>query len=303
MKAIFIFLLLISSAAFAQSDGSGIKSHPYIEVYCIIKTSTSGYPKYEEAVVYYEGQTQFEVVLSLSNENGITQIVLPEDFERHIILELKKKDDLKTPKENLEIMDKGIVNKYKYKEAADYDRQNFKVLEPGTGMRASLIGKLNNNRPLESGLYELRCEFKEGSLNHVKSGYGGHRFRIVKPEMKDDLRAYYGAKGNQYFHANQPDKALEYYQKAYELDPSNSDVYAGLGYAYLGLKDYRNAVIYLEKALSKELKGKSGLPGALARAYLATGEEKKALDTLRLIMTEDDAQRSLQELRIQLRNQ
>jgi cytochrome c-type biogenesis protein CcmH/NrfG len=48
--------------------------------------------------------------------------------------------------------------------------------------------------------------------------------------------------GNAYFDANQPQKAIEAYQRALKIDPKNADVRTDMGVMYRNIKDYDSAV-------------------------------------------------------------
>jgi Tfp pilus assembly protein PilF len=47
--------------------------------------------------------------------------------------------------------------------------------------------------------------------------------------------------GRTYYHLNDMDRAIEYYNRALELDPSKTDVHNNLGLVYMNLKDYDKA--------------------------------------------------------------
>lgn len=68
----------------------------------------------------------------------------------------------------------------------------------------------------------------------------------VNPQTTDSLLGAAGA----YQGLNQTDKALEYYQKALQSSPTNSDIAYSIGAIYANSQNYTEARKYFEKALS-----------------------------------------------------
>jgi cytochrome c-type biogenesis protein CcmH/NrfG len=54
--------------------------------------------------------------------------------------------------------------------------------------------------------------------------------------------------GNQYFDANEPQKAIDMYGRALKIDPANADVRTDMAIMYRNLKDYDRAVKELKQA-------------------------------------------------------
>nr|2AVP_A Chain A, synthetic consensus TPR protein [Methanothrix harundinacea 6Ac] len=55
--------------------------------------------------------------------------------------------------------------------------------------------------------------------------------------------------GNAYYKQGDYDEAIEYYQKALELDPRSAEAWYNLGNAYYKQGDYDEAIEYYQKAL------------------------------------------------------
>ncbi len=72
---------------------------------------------------------------------------------------------------------------------------------------------------------------------------------------------------------------MEDYLKAIELNPSLSWAYSNIGYAYLRLHDYDNAIICFEKSLMNPLH-KYDIYLGLALTYLNKGDNRQALKYL-----------------------
>jgi cytochrome c-type biogenesis protein CcmH/NrfG len=62
------------------------------------------------------------------------------------------------------------------------------------------------------------------------------------------------ALGNQYFDANEPQKAIDMYGQALRIDPVNADVRTDMAIMYRALKDYDRAVKELREAASYDPK-------------------------------------------------
>jgi tetratricopeptide (TPR) repeat protein len=62
-------------------------------------------------------------------------------------------------------------------------------------------------------------------------------------------------------------KAIEYYNKAIELEPKNPDGYTGLGYVYFRMKQYKDAINYCNKAIQLDPNSKKAY-----FAYFTLGE-------------------------------
>ncbi len=78
---------------------------------------------------------------------------------------------------------------------------------------------------------------------------------IVKLNPKDDA---YINMGKSYNYKGEYDKALEYFQKAIELNPKNDDAYSGMGVSYYQQKEYDIAIESYQKAIELNPKNDNG---------------------------------------------
>jgi len=84
---------------------------------------------------------------------------------------------------------------------------------------------------------------------------------IADEELQDQIALYrkyleknnfyaYASVGRIYYHSYKYDKAIEYLEKAYDLNPNEFDQYYELGMAHNKKRNYQKAAIYLEKAIA-----------------------------------------------------
>jgi tetratricopeptide (TPR) repeat protein len=82
-------------------------------------------------------------------------------------------------------------------------------------------------------------------------------------------------KGFQYQAQGNPDKALEEYQKALDVDPHYVQAYTNMGAVYLGMKDFDRAIENFKKVIELNYWDKKAHYN-LGMAYLYQGELEKA---------------------------
>jgi tetratricopeptide (TPR) repeat protein len=78
-------------------------------------------------------------------------------------------------------------------------------------------------------------------------------------------------------------KAIQFFEKAIELDPNLAQAHDGLGIAYLVSGDLDKAIYYWEKVM-KIMPSNTNTVYNLSRAYLTKGEKRKALALLEQFM-------------------
>lgn len=117
------------------------------------------------------------------------------------------------------------------------------------------------------GIYAKAIDYYQQSL---KLGE-----RIDNPEI---ILAALGNIGAIYLNTDKHKQALDYLQKSQALTEPNSpnlpNIYNNLSIAYIGLKDYKNALTYAEKALQLFEKNKNESAMAMAYASIATAQFK-----------------------------
>ncbi len=86
--------------------------------------------------------------------------------------------------------------------------------------------------------------------------------------------------------AGRPQEALDLYKECEGMVPQIGAVQTAKGHAYLGLKDYRNAVVAVQKALQFEPDNVIAL-WQLAMSYYHWGKEEDAIRTFKRVMEVD----------------
>ncbi len=89
-------------------------------------------------------------------------------------------------------------------------------------------------------------------------------------------------KGFTYQDQGDPDKAIEEYHKALELDPGYAQVYTNLGTVYLGKQDYDKAIENFKKVLELNYLDKKAHYN-LGLVYLYKGDLGKAKEEVRFL--------------------
>ncbi|GEM_PF-3455494 len=309
MKNLIMLMLLLFLTMISSHPGSeGQRSDSYLGIYCSLMHSTTGSPRYDEPVTYGE-HNELAFKLSVVHEEGGMLLFLPEDFTEHLVIELTK-DEERLPVENLDVQVSTMETKYAYDprlSEQDYDPDNFQVLEPGIGLRTSFILKRRDGTPFPYGFYKLICYFKRGSVKFEdgtdwqgRGGRGGAIFRILRVESPEDQRGYYIIKGGEYLQKNQPERALEVYQKLIELEPENISNYAWLGATYMHMEKYREAIVAYEKALPAYIGERTSIPYELAFCYVAVNREEKAREVLKKFFGELHIEETIRRIKMVL---
>lgn len=84
-------------------------------------------------------------------------------------------------------------------------------------------------------------------------------------------------KGEKVFALNQPHKAIEYYQKAIQIDPNDEGIYYGLGIAYRILNKYLKSIKNYQKAIHIEPDYIPAYIG-IGTTYLYSNQPHKAIE-------------------------
>ena len=105
-------------------------------------------------------------------------------------------------------------------------------------------------------LYLKKGELKE-SWNYLKKSHPylvseevGDRFSLYSKYLEKSNFYAYASVGHIYYHSNEHDKAIEYLEKAYKLNPNEFDQFYELGMSYKSKSNWQKARIHLEKALT-----------------------------------------------------
>lgn len=98
-----------------------------------------------------------------------------------------------------------------------------------------------------------RLDILKGAYSSLSGDPGGaiKRFEGILPSASGiDRVVVFNLMGDAFFRKGSPEKAIENYKNAIQLDPSFSDAYYGMGTAYLSMKDLKNASYFIERTLA-----------------------------------------------------
>jgi tetratricopeptide (TPR) repeat protein len=153
------------------------------------------------------------------------------------------------------------------------------------GMSFKMLGKYGEALPDLSKAIELNpylkgLYFGRGEIYDLLGKYDdGIKDFTEEIRLSPDFGGAFYMRGLLQFKSKRFRDAVEDYLKAIELNLSLSWVYSNIGYAYLRLYDYDNAIICFEKCLLNP-KHKYDIYLGLALTYLKMGNDRQALKYL-----------------------
>lgn len=258
----------------------------------------------------YGQQSSLELKLVLKNEESHKGILLPHDFRSLLVFRLKR-DNVEIPPENLVLDWATQIKKVADPSHPDVDMDNLYLLELEAYIETFCTLRRADGQEFDYGEYRLMVSVTElldrlMFEDHRKwRGRAGKDFQlsftISEIQSLEDLKAYHEVEGSYAYSKQQYVNALEHYQKLLKIDPIDIDGYSGLGAVYLQLKQYKEAVRALEKVLPHVVGERTLVPYSLAYAYVAIGDEKKAAETLRLVLPENKIRREIERYKARLR--
>ena len=124
------------------------------------------------------------------------------------------------------------------------------------------------------------ADFKAKNYTVAIEGYT--KVNTVKP---NNFKVLYN-RAVCYEYTNQPKLAIEDYLACNKLEPKNKDLYIKIGALYIGLKDYENASIQLERLLTYDKWHIEGLQKA-AWSYIMLKQYDKAISKMDVAINEE----------------
>jgi len=258
----------------------------------------------------YGRQSSLELKIILKNEGSDKGILLPKDFQRFLNFRLKR-GDIEIPPENIVLDWAAQIKKVADPSNPDVEMDDINLLEPEAHIEMFCTLRRADNQEFDYGEYRLMVSVTE-LIDRLKFedqvkwwGRAGREFQvpftIFEIQTLEDLKAYYEVEGSYAYSRQQYMKALEHYQKLIEVDPTDIHGYSGLGAVYLQLKQFKEAARALEKVLPHVADERTLVPYSLAYAYVAIGDEEKAIKTLKLVLPENKIREEIEKYKARLR--
>lgn len=180
------------------------------------------------------------------------------------------------------------------------------TLQPGEQLRVTYAFDLASTQPLPSGRYTVvvrtadAASFVRTSANEPWSGAfasdGTITIDIRPPQSPAEQIAWLVAQGNAALNRGTAAQALQQFNRAIALSPSNAEARMGRAATYLELRRYREALDDLGPFEATVQRERSILPTMLAKAYLGLGDRARAKNALRASMSDRDADETLEKL-------
>jgi predicted Zn-dependent protease len=119
-------------------------------------------------------------------------------------------------------------------------------------------------------------------------------------QQQDDYRDAWTVQGYCELTTERTAEALASFQKAYGIDPEKPEIQYFLGRTYIAMKQWKNASTFLQYALANGFEPKKEARRQLALASEEAGDHVLALDQLRELLTEPDADLALFKKTVEL---
>lgn len=201
--------------------------------------------------------------------------VLESTMSPEQILAYMNENGIKTDKQSIDAMYEHAVSLHKQKKTKDAIRYYNEVLklksEPEVYVNLALAhsdqdefdkaldilndakAKFPNNTQISKTMTEIRTEIMNKKYENAAKYFNNsdykkalEEYNLIQPQTKEVLMAiaacYKGLEDNT--------KAIEYYEKVLNLEPTNSDIAYYIGVLYAEKENWTSAKIYLQKALS-----------------------------------------------------
>lgn len=283
----FGILLLLATAAPAAADSLlGV----YLEAPFVAQASS------DEEPTFFGPTVEIDLRLSVGNEEAERPLQL-----RRPLLELARwtllRDGQPLAGESYEIVATAAPEKYTIGQALQGDPRRLDQLEMEVGLRLKLILRERSKEPFPDGFYRLEVGvdtagvlLPDGQPWVGRGGAGLTVFRVANPVSEADLSRQIVAQANRHILEQNPQGAVEAFERLVQLQPSSRYAWERLGSAQVAAGLYREAVQSFERFGNDDQRdAHSTVPSLMAAAYLATGQPDKAKAALRQIHSEEQA--------------
>ncbi|MCL2335164.1 MAG: tetratricopeptide repeat protein, partial [Endomicrobia bacterium] len=260
---LFLFMVFLSSAAFAQTEAEVIKQ----------ANDLIANKKYESA---------FELLSVFDKENKNPDIVL---LKENIALNYFVQSLMHQGFAFKDIEQNENITDYRGR-AGEYHTYLF----PVDKILANLIKTYPDNCKLYKGLgefyYEVYLKYGDNWLSNVKHLNKDELFKLIQANLQKavdgkcaDYLSYYSLAEINLVQGKDKE-SIPYFLKSIELNKDFGNAHYNLAYAYFGIGDFENALKYAKNALA--LYADPGYKGDAARMigsiYKELGDDKNALE-------------------------
>ena len=281
-KQIIVALFWMASAApLLALDG-------YVGVYAEAPNTVSR----ENSNVALGPRAHLTFNIALVNEEDGEELLAAGGLGQTLAVTLRD-DEAPIPADELHISWRDEVERYAFYGGLPPEPREKHLLEPGVGWRSELTIRRIDGLPFRGGDYTLYVEVKDDSLLGAdglpwRGRRGAATLSLKLDEAKGPEDQLWKAKmlGIEALAGGTYERALDHFQHALDLDPSDDFAWSGLGRAYFELQLYREAAASLDGVVQRSVaRGMdTTLPALLVESYVALGEREKAAEILALMV-------------------
>lgn len=296
-------LLLVPVGSFLQ--GQDLDDARWWSYASIAKATYDG-SVYPPTYRLYGPQSELRVLFEFTNRDAERQVMVGPAFFDNLSVGIDTEDNRKIP-----VAGRWVTLEHRaFKGAAQSITQNETVvLSSGDRILGDYVVRTTSG-VLTGGTYVLRIdsarseatlEFGDQSQIGPVVKWTERLFSIEAVEGPGASQQYLRLEAQEAHRRGDFATAVKQWQQLRNV-ADDVGVAAGMGMAYFGQRDFRNAARELEKALPAYLGHPSAIPQMLAQSYLALNEEPRAIEVLRFALPDDRLQAELERLKNGLRN-
>lgn len=276
---------------------------PYLGVY--VEVLFAGRAAGHEELTLFGNPAEIALQISIANEEGGRPLELERSLAELLRFTLSR-DGHPVEAEAFAVRPAGEVRKYDFYgigKGLDLDRPSR--LEPGGGLQQHYDLSLPREEFFGDGLYRLEARLDQAKIAFESGGpwsgrgaFGGALFRVISQVSDADRPQQLLLDASRRMSDGDPQAAAAIYRQLVQLQPESQAAWDALGLAQSAAGDYPEAIeSFTRFDPSGVREEKSFVPYALAKAYLATGQDAKAVAALRTVLDPEAAEAQLEQIR------